>query len=357
MTYAKVSFSLTLLFINELLGVGTNDKVAIIANNRWEWAAIAAACYSLNANLVPMYEAQLPSDWTYILNDSEAKVLFCANQDIYARVAKEVKNNTPLLQSVLVLDGDQNDPHSLSQAVAGLEADVGGKYITAPNPEDLANLIYTSGTTGKPKGVELTHPNFTSNVKSAARSMVSDPHDFIRPTDRTLAFLPWAHSYGQTCELWVGISHGGSMGICRGVPMILEDLSMVKPTALFAVPTLYKKIYDGVHNMMESASPLRKRLMRSALDLGRRDNDAQKGAGPPLGWFENLQFSALDKLVLSKIRGRFGGNLRHGFVAGAACPAEVLTFMDSVGIPVYVKNLLSPFYRYFVPHFLYTPSF
>jgi len=164
--------------------------------------------------------------------------------------------------------------------------------------------------------------------------MVTDPHDFIRGDDRTLAFLPWAHSYGQTCELWVGISHGGSMGICRGVPLILEDLSTVKPTALFAVPTLYKKIYDGVHNLMESASPLRKRLMRSALDLGRRNKNAVDGSGPPLGWFERMQFNALDKIVLSKIRGRFGGNLRHGFVAGAACPAEVLSFMDDIGIPV-----------------------
>mmetsp|Transcript_7113 Transcript_7113/g.14851 ORF Transcript_7113/g.14851 Transcript_7113/m.14851 type:complete len:424 (+) Transcript_7113:303-1574(+) len=164
--------------------------------------------------------------------------------------------------------------------------------------------------------------------------MVQNPHELFRPDDRSLAFLPWAHSYGQTCELWIGISHGGSMGICRGVPMILEDLSLVKPTALFAVPTLYKKIYDGVHNMMETASPLRKRLMKSALALGRRNKEAETGNGAPLSWFERMQFNALDKIILNKIRGRFGGNLRHGFVAGAACPAEVLSFMDDVGIPV-----------------------
>ncbi|KAL7581293.1 hypothetical protein ACA910_006060 [Epithemia clementina (nom. ined.)] len=316
------------------LGVQQYDKVAIISNNRWEWAAIAAAAYSINANPVPMYEAQLPSDWTYIINDSEAKVLFCSNTEIYNRVAREVKSNTPLLQSVLVFDGEEGDAFSLAKAMASVKADVNDEYVVPPTPDDLANLIYTSGTTGKPKGVELTHLNFTSNVKAAARSMMTDPHDLIRPGDVSLAFLPWAHSYGQTCELWVGISHGAGMGICRGVPMILEDLSIVKPNYLFAVPTLYKKIYDGVHNMMESASPIRKRLMKTALDLGRRNVEAQNGNAPPLGFFENMQYKALDKLVLSKIRARFGGNLRTGFVAGAACPSEVLDFMDSIGIPV-----------------------
>lgn len=188
--------------------------------------------------------------------------------------------------------------------------------------------------TGKPKGVELTHQNFTSNVLAAARTMVVDPTEFIRHDDCSLAFLPWAHSYGQTCELWMSISHGASMGISRGIPVILEDLQLVKPTVLFSVPTLYKKIYDGVHNLMEAASPLRKRLMQRALYLGMEHVHAVNGQRPPLGPLENLQFKVLDSIVLSKIRARFGGRLRHGFVAGAATPLEVLNFMDSIGVPV-----------------------
>jgi len=125
------------------------------------------------------------------------------------------------------------------------------------------------------------------------------------------------------------------MGISRGIPAILEDLQLVKPTVLFSVPTLYKKIFDGVHNLMESASPIRKRLMQKALALGKEKNvRAVKGERGPLGAWENFQFNALDKIVLSKIRDRFGGKLRHGFVAGAATPSEVLDFMDAIGIPV-----------------------
>jgi len=164
--------------------------------------------------------------------------------------------------------------------------------------------------------------------------MVDDPRELVTENDRSLAFLPWAHSYGQTCELWMGMSMGASMGICRGVPYILEDLQLVKPTVLFSVPTLYKKVYDGVHNMIETQSPLRARLLRKALEMGRAHADVNCGVRGPLGPMEQLQFRILDKVVLSKIRDKFGGRMRYGCVAAAACPMEVLHFMDSIGIPI-----------------------
>lgn len=316
------------------LGVGEYSKVAIIANNRWEWATIAAATYSLNATLVPMYEAQLPSDWTYILNDSGAHAVFCATQEIYDKVKNEVLPSTPTVKSSLCLDAPFDEPHSFERALSACEMDGSGSLILEPTPEDLAGLIYTSGTTGKPKGVELTHLNFTSNVKGATRSLVKDPKAFVGTSDRSLSFLPWAHSYGQTCELWSLMSSGASMGICRGVPVILEDLQLVKPTNLFSVPTLYKKVYDGVHNLIETAPPLRKKLMKNALAMGEEKSAAEKGMRDPLGSLEKVKFAALDRLVLSKIRDRFGGNLIRGFSGGAACPAEVVGFMDSIGIPI-----------------------
>jgi long-chain acyl-CoA synthetase len=316
------------------LGVKQGSKVAIISNNRWEWAVITAAAYSLQATAVPMYEAQLPADWTYILNDSEAMLLFVANDSILATVRREVLANVPGLKAAFSMDAVEGQTHAFATVMAAQEPDEAGRYLNAPSPDDLANLIYTSGTTGKPKGVELTHANFTSNVKAAARTMVVDPRDFIRHDDCSLAFLPWAHSYGQTCELWMSMSHGASMGISRGIPAILEDLQLVKPTVLFSVPTLYKKIYDGVHNLIINSSPIRKRLMQSALAIGHERVMADRGQRSSLGLFERAQYKLLDSLVLSKIRGRFGGRMRHGFVAGAACPSEVLNFMDAIGIPV-----------------------
>lgn len=303
----------------------------MISNNRWEWAAVACASYSLNATVVPMYEAQLPDDWTYIINDSGCTALFCATEEIFSQVKKEVLPATPSIKATLSFDGAKGEPHAFATALDNASPD---SAVIRPSSDDLADLIYTSGTTGKPKGVELTHSNLVSNVKSGVRTMVKDPSDFIHSDDRTLAFLPWAHSYGQTCELWGCISQGASMGVGRGVPNILEDLQLVKPSILFAVPTLYKRIYDGVHNLMESSSPVRKALMKKALNMGRQRADAEAGLRGNLGPLENLQLSVLDRVVLDKIRDRFGGNLKHAFVAGAACPAEVLDFMDDLGIPV-----------------------
>lgn len=120
------------------------------------------------------------------------------------------------------------------------------------------------------------------------------------------------------------------MGICRGVPQILEDLALVQPTVLFAVPTLYKKVYDGVQNLLGTSSPTKQKLMRAALDMGRK----YKETGGNLGFVDGIKHKVLDSVVTSKIRGRFGGNLRHGFVAGAACPKEIIDFMDDIGIPI-----------------------
>lgn len=102
------------------------------------------------------------------------------------------------------------------------------------------------------------------------------------------------------------------MGICRGIPHILDDLQLVKPTLLYAVPTLYKRVHDGVVNTMQNASPLQRGLMRSALSLGMADAAHRNGAAPALGFIDGMKHRVLDDLVLSKIRNRFGGNLRAG---------------------------------------------
>ena len=125
-------------------GVEEFGKVAIISNNRVEWATIAAAAYSLNASLVPMYEAQLPYDWTYILNDSNSCVVFCATQEIFDSVQKEVLPSTPSVKASVCLDAPEGEPHAFATLMASHD-DHEGSLISEPTPDDLANLIYTSG--------------------------------------------------------------------------------------------------------------------------------------------------------------------------------------------------------------------
>eukprot|EP00591_Stephanopyxis_turris_P006025 CAMPEP_0195519698 /NCGR_PEP_ID=MMETSP0794_2-20130614/15279_1 /TAXON_ID=515487 /ORGANISM="Stephanopyxis turris, Strain CCMP 815" /LENGTH=650 /DNA_ID=CAMNT_0040648891 /DNA_START=462 /DNA_END=2414 /DNA_ORIENTATION=+ len=341
MTYQDFArkVELTRSVLQHDLNVMEYSKVGIISNNRWEWAAIATAAYGLNATLVPMYEAQNPKDWNYILNDSGCHALFCATEEIYEKAMSKVVPNVSTLHGTICLDAPSALPYSFASRMEAAKGridsgeEIPTNSIIPPSPHDLANLVYTSGTTGKPKGVELTHENFCENIKGI-RHMVDDPHDFIRESDRSLAFLPWAHVYGLTCELWTGMAHGGSLGICRGVTQILDDLQLVKPTALFSVPTLYKRIYDGVHNLIQESSPAKKALMKRALDLAMLKRLREK-EGSRLGVIYSMQLQALDGIVLKKIRERFGGNLRHGYVGGAAVPSQVIDFMDNIGIPVY----------------------
>ena len=164
-------------------GMGAGDRSAIISNNRVEWAAAAYATYGLGGSFVPMYEAQQPKEWEFILKDSGAKVVFCASQVIAGQV-KAMLGNLPDAKKVVCLDAPVSDPDSF-QALLEVGKKNPSPAIT-PDPKSLAAFIYTSGTTGNPKGVLLTHSNVASNV-SAAGSVLPLLED-----DRTLSFLPWS---------------------------------------------------------------------------------------------------------------------------------------------------------------------
>src|SRR5260370_3810662 len=179
------------------LGIERGDRVGIVSNNRVEWAVAAFACYTLGAVFVPMYEAQSPKEWDFIVRECGAKSLFVANLAILDK-ARNLLESIPTLRSLVVIDrapnGAQGAPPDGKRITTYAELVDSGQVVPAvdPTPDDLAALIYTSGTMGTPKGVMLTHLNLGSNVSS-----VHEVFHFA-PTERSLAFLPWAHVFGQT---------------------------------------------------------------------------------------------------------------------------------------------------------------
>ena len=307
------------------LGIGKDDVVGIIANNRPEWAVGAYATYGLGARYVPMYESQLAKDWEYILNDCGARVVFCATDEIFAQI-KQMKGRLEHLEHLVLLDeGDAVDELTYE----ALRAKGRGEAVEPvhPDPSDIAGFIYTSGTTGKPKGVLLSHRNLASNV-SAMHEVFPMGTD-----DRSLSFLPWAHSFGQTVELHGLFSMGASLGIAESVPKIVENLSEVKPTLLFSVPRIFNKIHDGVLKKVEEDGGLKKKLFYAALDTA-KEKKALAEQHRSSGLVE-LKHRVLDRLVSSKIRDRFGGRLKYAFSGGAAINKEVAEFIDALGILVY----------------------
>ncbi|MEZ4461856.1 MAG: long-chain fatty acid--CoA ligase [bacterium] len=307
------------------LGVQKGDTVAVIANNRVEWAVAAYATYGLGAKYCPMYEAQHTKEWEYIVNDSGAKVLLVANQEIYEKT-KPFVGTVGALERVIYFDGprDNNDAY-----FALVEH---GKHTPAeiyhPDVDDLCGFIYTSGTTGNPKGVLLSHGNICSNI-NAIQSLLS-----IGPSDVSLSFLPWAHSFGQTVELHGLFSMGAALGLAENVTTIIQNLSEVKPTLLFSVPRIFNRIYDGVHKTMEQNGGLKKSLFFAGLENSEKLR-AETANGGSASFMTSMKDKFFDKLVFSKVRARFGGRLKYAFSGGAALSPDVATFIDNLHITVY----------------------
>src|SRR4051794_19404562 len=170
------------------LGLKRGDRIAVICNNRPEWAIAAYACFGLGIAFVPMYEAQLPKDWEFIVRDCEAKALIVAT-DAIAEKTKTFFETIPGLEHIISMD-PATKPSGKVKSFTSLTATTGKVPTITPEPKDVACLIYTSGTTGNPKGVILSHGNIASNVSAIAECFP------FSPMDRSLSFLPWAHSFG-----------------------------------------------------------------------------------------------------------------------------------------------------------------
>jgi long-chain acyl-CoA synthetase len=309
------------------LGVQRGDNVAIIANNRVEWAVAAYACYGLGAAFVPMYEAQHPKEWEFIVRDCEAKVLIVADESILSK-ARTFVADLPSLRTLVILDeganGASREPRDKVSTYASLLRSGSAVRSIDPDPGDVAGLIYTSGTTGNPKGVVLTHANIASNVSAVSEIFP------VEVADRSLSFLPWAHVFGQSVELHVLLSMGAAMALCEGVDRILENLAEVEPTLLFSVPRIFNRIYTAVQQQIAGQPKPLQWLVQDALKTA-----AKERSGERLKVRELALLKVVDRLVFAKVRARFGGHLKYAFSGGAALSTEVAEFIDALGIKVY----------------------
>ncbi len=302
-------------------GVGRGDKVACISNNRIEWAVGAYATYGLGAVWVPMYEAQLDKEWKFILEDCNAKVLLVSTQPIYQKT-KDWVGKLPDLKHVIAFEGSKDDPNTY-EAVLAQGRQKPAKAIQ-PEGDDICGFIYTSGTTGEPKGVKLSHYNIASNVN--AMHEVMD----IEAEDRSLSFLPWAHSFGQTVELHGLLSMGAAMALAESVDKIIDNLAETRPTIIMSVPRIFNRIYDRVQKQIREKPKAIQKLVEAGLAAAKKKN-----GGGRLSLLEVAAFEAADRLVFEKVRGRFGGRLKYAFSGGAAISKEVAEFIDGIGVTVY----------------------
>jgi long-chain acyl-CoA synthetase len=303
------------------LGVGPGDRVAMVANNCVEWAVAAYATYGLRAAFVPMYEAQAADEWIFILNDCGARVVIASTRAIYETLVGR-KGEVPTLEHVIGIDLPEEDSHAFENVRA--RGSTNKLPAMHPSPGEIAGFIYTSGTTGLPKGVVLTHKNFCTNVNDAS---VVFP---ITPEDRCLAFLYWAHAFGQTAELHEFISHGLSLAINDDIANLVANLADVRPTVLVAVPRIFNRIYDGINKQMaDRPAPIRS-LFQAGIKAATR-----RARGEKLNLGEASALKLADALIFRKVRAKLGGRLRFCVSGSAALSKEVAEFVAAIGIDVY----------------------
>lgn len=311
------------------LGLQKGDRVAVVANNCIEWANTAFAAYGLGGVWVPMYESQKQDERVFIMQDCQPTILCVRTREIAEASAALIGGDVASLKHIIVFQTDGKPLPKGAVSLDDLRASGRNKPVATADigPDDLAGLIYTSGTTGLPKGVQLSHGNLADNVNGLNQVFPTDPAG-----ETSLAFLPWAHVFGQTCELYGGISLGGRAAVIETPATLLEDLPKVRPTILFSVPMVWNRVYTGLHRKMNEKGGLAKKLFDRALVVGgKRLELAAQGKSSLL---LDLQYKLFDKLVFSKVRVALGGRLKYAVSGGAALSPEVGRFLAIIGITV-----------------------
>lgn len=315
------------------LGVKAGDRVGLFAPNCPEWHTADFAINGSGAVTVPVYFNESPERMTYILNDCGAQVVFvcgAAQLEKFLRIRNSLKD----LQQVVVANAVAEIPEeflryeTLIAATGGAEIAEYRMRAAQVLPGQLASLIYTSGTTGEPKGVMLTHDNFSSNVTDSIVELELKPED-----DLAVSFLPLAHVYGRTLD-YLYIFQGCPIAYVEVVENVAQALLEVKPTVLAAVPRFFEKIYARLMEKGSQNTGTKKKIFDFAIKTA-REAAAWRCGDKPASLGLKLKWALADRLVYSKIRQGTGGRLRLVMSGGAPLSKELAEFFWCVGIHIY----------------------
>jgi len=305
-------------------GFKAGDRIALLMENRPEWAVIDYAILSIGAVTVPLYCSYRPQDMSYVLNDSGAvaivtsggkllrDLLIAAESCSHLKHVYAIENNTDSDQVELLvgLEGGDIEEEKLAGRLARIERDT------------LATLVYTSGTTANPKGVMLTHGNIITNLEA-----VPFVFDLTAGSsgDRMLSFLPLAHTLERTGGHFLPYSFGLSVAFAERPDTVAKNMVEAKPTFMIAVPRMLEVIRSRILSQVSKQSAFRQKLFHIYLNLANKQKP-----GP----VATLILRLLDKLVGQKVRDRFGGKMRVFISGGAPLSVEIAEFFESFKLPV-----------------------
>ena len=312
------------------LGVQKGDRVALLSENRPEWAITDFGCLKTGAVTVPMFSTLTAAQVGYILKDSGSKII-CVSTSRQLEKVIAIRDEVPTLEQIIVFDPIEGEcPEGVIQFEAVCELDGQGQGIGVRNPsdtseDDIATIIYTSGTTGAPKGVMLTHANFISNLQ-ACKSLID-----ISDADVLLSFLPLSHVFERLGGHYLPLISGAKVAYAESTFTVAQNMREVAPTVMLSVPRLYETMHDRILRTVQEGSSLKQKIFHWGVSVGSSVSSAiQKGKKPSA--ILQLQQNIADKLVFAKLKAATGGRLRFFVSGGAALPQSIAEFFHAAGI-------------------------
>jgi len=303
------------------LGGRPGEKMVILAENGPDWIIADYANLCMGAVTVPIYPTLVPEQIRYIIDDSDASVVFCSSPALWERL-EPVRSSLVKVRDWIVFFPEAPAGTlplaavlEKGRAMADAQPDLFESGARAVKPNDLASIIYTSGTTGIPKGVMLSHGNFVSNIQTLA-SIIKFGHP-----DVVLSFLPLSHVLERMVTM-AFMSKGCGIGYAESVDTVAANLLELKPHIMVSVPRLFEKLYAKIMDNVLAGSPLKRKIFNWAIRVGRR------------GKRSGFRYDLARKLVFSKILEKTGGRVRFFVSGGAPLSKDIAEFFHALGLVV-----------------------
>ena len=321
------------------LGIRVQENVGVFSQNTVQYICTDFGAFGIRAVTVPFYATSSEQQIQYMIGDAQIRFLFVGQQEQYDK-AFRVLPQSPTLEKIIIFDRSvhiaKSDPSSIyfddflklgDNLPRQSEVE---KLWSEANEDDLANILYTSGTTGDSKGVMLTYGQYH------AAMIANDKCVPVGENDRVMDFLPITHIF-ERGWMFLCLTEGAQLIVNTYPKEIQESMRETHPTCMSAVPRFWEKVYIGVQEKIENSNAVQRKLMRHAVEVGRKYNIEylSRGKRPPLAL--KLEYETYDKTLFALVRKQLGLENAHFFpTAGSYVSAEVEEFIHSIGINMIV---------------------